>query len=759
MKKKSEVIQQQHVDNNSSNEDDMMSDVVEEQEQSTSAIALGRKWSSLKEDDVILHPVVENILQNTFKFTHMSPVQENAIPLMLKRTNSLVQACTGSGKTLAYLVPTMHHLLQYREESLKVNQWSDKFIYAVIICPTRELAKQVYSVAKLFTAQSNCPITTQLITGGDSFEETKTLVGNIAICTPGRLLDILSSNLIFPCDHIQVLILDEADRLLDMGFSQQLVQIIRTLKKGKTRSKLERPLVHGLFSATMNDVLMNDLVKIVGLDRNKNSLVSVQVDVSQDSKQATPMELTNYYLMCEQHERLAMLIALLQKQCQALPPNTNAKVIVYFLTCMEVDYFSKILQGLMLKNLIPNSNSDNHYTFYGLHGKMVTKRRTLTYESFMDVPKKLPADFRSLQVLLCTDIAARGLDLPNVELIIQYDAPTDPTQFVHRVGRTARMGKKGESIIFLSQHENDYVEYLNVKKIPVTQYDSSSITDEYKAEVFSQAKKVALQDRAILENGRESFMSFVRAYRDHQCEYIFRVRQLDFASLARAYMLTQIPKSMNELKKILPKEILAQVQPTALEKKKKRKDWRKTKVEKAEEKKKLANVKFIWDKELCSTNIENVPYKDERREKAKLVREQKVKEDPTLQIKKKKEEEEEEDIRNKSLSQKKKIVRESTLKSKKKKRLFQDMEWDQLIKESSAVKRLRQGKISSREYEELTNEDDLEEQIIAELGLTGKLGSNFVSSLSGSNGTSANNNNSNSTTSKKQIKKRKTKRK
>jgi ATP-dependent RNA helicase DDX55/SPB4 len=386
------------------------------------------------------------------------------------------------------------------------------------------------------------------------------------------------------------------------------------------------------------------------------------------------------------------------------------------------------LQELLLKSndLMQDTTANYLFQIYGLHGQMVTKRRNLTYEAFMGDPKNIE-NKKSLQILLCTDVAARGLDLPNVELIIQYDAPTDPSSFVHRVGRTARMGKNGQSIVFLSKHEDNYIEYLQVKRIPVIPYPENVINQELKQKVFSKLKQIALKDRDILEKGSQAFLTFVRAYREHQCEYIFRVRQLSFECLARAYVLTQIPKNMRELKKILPANLVASVKGAENAITGKKKNQRsKTAKEKKEEQRKLESIKFIWDKELCSTNIDNVPYKDSRKEKARKIREEKEAQANASSTDSdwKKEE------KKKSVSQQKREIRDSKeINTRRKRKMYEQLEMNELENEARLLKKLKTGKISQEEFEELTGEKELEELIAAETHTKNTAGRNFVSSI------------------------------
>jgi len=188
----------------------------------------------------------------------------------------------------------------------------------------------------------------------------------------------------------------------------------------------------GLFSATQT-TSVQDLVRS-GL-RNP---VRITVEVTKkqaNGKQVTPMELSNFYLICERDKKISELVSFLTHKCR------GKKVIIYFITCACVDYFGVILPEL-------KAIRKAGIRIMSLHGKMAAKKRTGTYESF------LAADHG---VFLCTDVAARGLDIPDVSDIVQFDPQQDPNVFIHRVGRTARMGKKGTAVVFLTPEEEAYV--------------------------------------------------------------------------------------------------------------------------------------------------------------------------------------------------------------------------------------------------------------------------------------------------------------
>jgi len=392
-----------------------------------------------------LSPALSNsmllTLENDFGFQRMTPVQSATIPLLMSHKDVAVEACTGSGKTLAYLIPLIEILLR-REEPLKSNE-----VGAIIITPIRELASQVCEIAQRIVRRLKT-MTTQLLTGGNEDEnDLKALQcdgGHILIATPGRLQYILENcmkQLQLKVKTLEVLILDEADRLLDMGFEASLNSILERLPKQRRT---------GLFSATLTPQvkalaragLRNPVKVVVELESFPKS--SVESMSSIRDVQKTPKELSNFYVICESDEKTSQLVHFLLN-------HPNSKIIIYFLTCACVDFFWKVFKKI---------DKLSSLRIFSLHGKIPQKNRTLTYRKFLN---------EKHCVLFSTDIASRGLDIPDVDWIIQYDPPQDPDVFVHRVGRTARMGREGNAIVYLLPCEDTYIEFLRVRKVPISE--------------------------------------------------------------------------------------------------------------------------------------------------------------------------------------------------------------------------------------------------------------------------------------------------
>jgi len=497
-------------------------------------------WSSL---EIPLTDSTQETL-DAMGFSQMTPVQAAAIPLFMKNKDVVVEAVTGSGKTLSFVIPVIEKLMR-REYSLKNNE-----IGAIIITPTRELAQQIHSVFEIFVKDhpKKSQLSHSLFIGG-----TTTLPQDVAlfkaehprvmIGTPGRLEEMLTKTAkLINTKELEMLVLDEADRLLDMGFSQQLSSIIVNLPKQRRT---------GLFSATMTDAI-TELVR-AGLRNPVRVVVKVEDLQHQGMQQRTPASLKINYLVCDPDQKLAQVVRLLQKELT--DADGAKKFIIYFATCACVDYFYKIMSKL---------SELNAFSIHSLHGQMDTKRRTATYSSFVALPASTPA------LLLCTDVASRGLDIPDVDYVIQVDPPQDPKAFSHRCGRTARAGRNGKATVFLHRgREEVYVEFLRLRKIPMdpapyiledlTELQSENIKSDEDNQVTPQipdpsipkfiqeVRKVVKTDRDLHDKSFKAFTSFIRAYSKHDASYIFRVKDLDLGKACSGFGLLKLPK-MPELK-------------------------------------------------------------------------------------------------------------------------------------------------------------------------------------------------------------------
>lgn len=469
-----------------------------------------KTWSSLDKPP-ISKPVLEVI--EAMGFQMMTPVQTAAIPLLLARKDVSAEAVTGSGKTLAFLVPLLEILQRRHRET----PWGAKEIGALIISPTRELARQISDVLAQFLAHDELEhLNQQLIVGGNSIEEDivalKQQTPCILVCTPGRLEDLFQRkgddlNLAGRVKSLEFLVLDEADRLLDLGFKTSVNNILGYLPRQRRT---------GLFSATQTTEV-TDLIR-AGL-RNP-----VLVSVKEKASVNTPARLQNFYKIVEPEYKFLALLKFLRS-----PTSSSGKVMVFFPTCACVEYWAEALPPLLKERCV-----------LGIHGKMKTKRASVV-ERFRNEPQS---------VLLCTDVLARGLDVPEIDWVVQWDPPSNAASFVHRVGRTARQGNEGNALVFLLPSEDAYVKFLKLNQ----KVELSELSEEANAHSEAELKstieslhRLQVADKGVYDKGMRAFVSHVRAYTKHECSAILRLKDLDLGKMATAYGLLQLPR-MPELK-------------------------------------------------------------------------------------------------------------------------------------------------------------------------------------------------------------------
>ncbi|XP_055638612.1 probable ATP-dependent RNA helicase DDX55 homolog [Toxorhynchites rutilus septentrionalis] len=461
------------------------------------------KWTELSTP---LSPPVLQVLAKC-GFEKMTPVQAATIPLLLSYKDVAAEAVTGSGKTLAFVVPLLELLLKRQKDT----QWKRSEIGAIIASPTRELATQISDVLQQFLDHPDLSAFKQkLLIGGNATEEDVDSLrkegANILVATPGRLKDLLERksdlNLAAKVKSMELLVLDEADRLLDLGFEGTINTILGYLPRQRRT---------GLFSATQTKEV-KDLMR-AGL-RNP-----VLVTVKEKATMSTPKLLQNFYMVLEGEYKLVILLDFIRKQ------KLN-KAMIFFSTCACVEYW-----GIALAELL------NPIKVLALHGKMKSQRN------------RILVDFRESEkaLLLCTDLLARGVDIPEMDWVIQWDPPSNAAAFVHRVGRTARQGNEGNALIMLMPNEEAYVDFLtrnqkvSLKKL---EYD---VGEEKLTKTLKNLHRLQTNDRGVYDKANRAFVSHVQAYSKHECNLLLRVKDLDLGKIATSYGLLQLPK-MPEMK-------------------------------------------------------------------------------------------------------------------------------------------------------------------------------------------------------------------
>ena len=327
------------------------------------------------------------------KFENPTPIQEKVIPVALQGNDVMGTAQTGSGKTLSYILPIV--------EKLRINV-NDKFL---ILTPTRELAEQVFSVAKIFLGHGKPFKAINLIGGKGIFSQINQLKKNpqIIIGTPGRINDLLERKSL-GLSKCSVVVLDEMDRMLDMGFGYQVDKIMKQVNKNRQMIMLSATI-----PAQIRKVSSKYLNNPVNISIENNDVIETNI------KQKVINTIPN--------EKLNELIDQIDQR--------KGSILIFAKTKIGVDKLVKKLKASSIKAS-------------ALHGGMRQNKRSKIMQNFRD---------ERFRILVATDIASRGLDVPHIEHIINYDMPQAPEDFIHRIGRTARAGSVGEAVSFLTQKD------------------------------------------------------------------------------------------------------------------------------------------------------------------------------------------------------------------------------------------------------------------------------------------------------------------
>ncbi|CAK7220837.1 ATP-dependent rRNA helicase spb4 [Sporothrix eucalyptigena] len=557
-------------------------------------------------------------------FTEPTPAQAAAIPLFLGNSDIVVEAPTGSGKSLSFLIPLVARILK-RFGSKGATPIKRGHVVAVVLAPTRELAIQLHRVLLELIAfhpqtatilpylqqrskqqygddddsgkkgkgkggkkkvasglsadgkriageddpdapsplantrrpeTAEAVIVPQLVISGATIKASGDLSTflrqgtNILIGTPGRLAEMLSSQAVNSTTSFEALVLDEADRLLDLGFANDLRRILAFIPKQRRTF---------LCSASVNEAI-SELIKM-NLRNPKRVVVRVQTLKQREAQNGkgtsetpvapdieekkTPASLLNTYMVMPSSQKLPGLVQLLE-QIEPRPQRT----LVFMASCFSVMYFSAVVPSIMPEG----------YQVLALHGKLKPHVREVAYERFLSSTKPC--------ILLTTDVASRGLDVPNVDLVINIDPPTDPKTFLHRCGRTGRAGRRGLAVTMLrpGREAEGYVPFLAVRKTPVELLGSAvpdlvgvlgalpaneeadgSADREAAAAITKAIRDQVKVDREIHLLSRRGFVSWARAFKEHQASSIFRPTDVDWIDLAHAWGLVQLPK-MPELR-------------------------------------------------------------------------------------------------------------------------------------------------------------------------------------------------------------------
>jgi ATP-dependent RNA helicase DDX18/HAS1 len=424
------------------------------------------------------------------KFEKMTEIQQRGIPPLLAGRDVLGAAKTGSGKTLAFLIPAVEML-----SSLRFKPRNGTGV--IVVSPTRELALQIFGVARELMAHHSQ--TYGIVIGGANrrAEAEKLAKGvNLLIATPGRLLDHLQNTQGFVFKNLKALIIDEADRILEIGFEDEMRQIVKILPKDERQTML--------FSATQT-------TKVEDLARISLRPGPLYINVDHQKEHSTVEGLEQGYVVCDSDKRFLLLFSFLKR-------NLKKKVIVFFSSCACVKYHAELLNYIDLPVL-------------DLHGKQKQQKRTNTFFEFCNAKQG---------TLICTDVAARGLDIPDVDWIVQFDPPDDPRDYIHRVGRTARGSNgKGRSLMFLQPSEVGFLTHLKTARVPVVEFDFPA---KKIVNVQSQLEKLISQNYYLNKSAKDGYRSYLQAYASHSLRTIFDVHKLDLVKVAKSFGFSAPPR-------------------------------------------------------------------------------------------------------------------------------------------------------------------------------------------------------------------------
>ncbi|CCK69261.1 putative ATP-dependent RNA helicase KNAG_0C01480 [Huiozyma naganishii CBS 8797] len=543
-------------------------------------------------------------LKGKMEITKPTSIQKKVIPHLIspKNDNDLfINAQTGSGKTLAFLLPIVSQILDMKSH---VHRKSGCF--ALVIAPTRELASQIYQVALQLTQCCHFLVPCLLI-GGERKKSEKARLRkgcNFIVGTPGRVLDHLQNTKVAReqlSSSLRYIILDEGDKLMELGFEETLTDILKIvhgipLNSSKFPS-LPNRIIHILCSATtkghvkkLGDVVLQNYKLISGKEKGK---------YSKSELAAVPDQLKQTITIVPPKLRLVTLGGELNNitkrhyhSNEDAEPGVTTRTMV-FLSCsdsVEFHYEAFSSADSAYKNCVSDSvreltrgstvlpcfdlSKQPQVVLYKLHGSLSQPIRSSTLKHFST---DNDATKGKHLIMFCTDVASRGLDLPDVGAVIELDPPFSVEDHLHRIGRTARAGRSGESLLFLLPGEEEgYMDHIRkyhplgwslvkydedilepaFKALHVERSDKQQYRDENKKEVLNwdtnattwhlNVERRILEDSTFKSVALKAYMSHVRAYTTHISseKQFFNVKCLHLGHLAKSFGLRERPKSM-----------------------------------------------------------------------------------------------------------------------------------------------------------------------------------------------------------------------
>lgn len=392
-----------------------------------------------------LDPAILQSMKTVFRYERVTKVQQTILDMMPIQQDLLIRSKTGTGKTLAFLVPALQRAFErFKEKEMRpaeLKTFANRNASVLIISPTRELANQIATEARRLVTIPGSNMKALCVVGGDSKRDQLKLMrrerNDFVVGTPGRLLDLLETEPDFASiiSGVKTLVLDEADTLLELGFRKELQTIIDFVPKDRQTY---------MFSATVSRDIQS--IARLYLGRNHKFINTVSKD-DQDSHQLIKQE----YIVRPLEEHLKTVLSLIITN-QLKDP--NCKIIVFLQTTKMTMLYAQLFK--ILRRLYPNPA----FQQFDIHAQRSQDSRT-----------KVSTAFRSAgsgSVLFTTDVSARGVDYPNVSLVIQVGSANSRDLYIHRIGRTGRAGKGGEGVLLLQPCETEFLGTLG-KDIPITE--------------------------------------------------------------------------------------------------------------------------------------------------------------------------------------------------------------------------------------------------------------------------------------------------
>ncbi|PGH02411.1 ATP-dependent RNA helicase DBP7 [Helicocarpus griseus UAMH5409] len=545
-----------------------------------------------------LSPSLAAHLMTKLELKAPTAIQKSSISQLLKEEcDAFIQAQTGSGKTLAYLLPLVQRLINLSRTNGKAFERGggsdsaavhrDSGLFAIVLAPTRELCKQISVVLEQLLRCAHWIVAGTVI-GGEKKKSEKARLRkglNILVATPGRLADHLDNTKVLDVSNVRWLVLDEGDRLMDLGFEEEIQGIVRKLderQKSRGVPGLPERRVTILCSATLKmnvqrlgEISLKDAVHVKADPEDEDE----EAKKKNNSEFSVPAQLKQSYAVVAAKLRLVTLTALMKRTFAR--KGSVMKAIVFVSCADSVDFhfeaFSRqdsadkkedkgttttetaaSAHGTIAK-ATAFSNPTNPVTIYKLHGSLPQHVRTSTLSAFSRQSEAA--------VLVCTDVASRGLDLPNVDFVVEYDPAFSSDDHLHRIGRTARLGRDGRAHIFLLPgNEEKYVDILkssyrdggaNISRTDENETlkrgfggntESASKGWEEKATDWQlEIERWALENPTILEMARRAYQSHIRAYATHIASErsMFNIKDLHLGHLAKSFALRDRPAKIN----------------------------------------------------------------------------------------------------------------------------------------------------------------------------------------------------------------------